>query len=238
MKLLRTAECGILVAAVLLLGFRAKVVAAPFRVNTIGLFGPDLVDGFEDLSVGEVPGILVRNGFSVGESFAGQDVSGGEGTSFEAIVGSPSGPLRLNVPVSGDGIMVLETIQPNIRLAGMANGTGNDDVGEGALAFLFDMPARAFALSFSSDQADTIQLAAYDSDGHLIDLLIVPRSVRPISFISDTAAVKGFSITNTDLGGITVDFLQLISVPEPTAITFAVLAGICMASLRGYGVRR
>jgi hypothetical protein len=202
------------------------------RTNSVSLFAPDLVDGFQDLSVGQLPGILVRDGFSIGESFAGQTVDGGNGAGFETIVGAPTVPLQLNTPTAGDGLYVSEAINGNRTLAGLANGITNDDIGEGAISFLFDHPARAFALSFNSDDDDAIWLVAFARDGSVVDSLFVPRSLRPISFISDNVGVQGISITNVDELGITVDFLQLIHVPEPCTLLFAGVAGLGLLAFR------
>jgi hypothetical protein len=178
-----------------------------------------------------VSGVLVRSGFSVGESFLGQSVTEDTGTGFELLTGTPAFPLQLRVPASGNGISITETITGNRQISGLSQGVTNDDIGEGAISFLFDIPATAFALSFSSDQADTMRLLAYDEHSQLIDSLVVPRSVRPISFISNGAAVKGLSITNNDPGGISVDFLQLILVPEPSSMAL-LLVGCSVQLLR------
>ncbi len=179
--------------------------------------------GFETLPQRPEPGFnldapMRANGAWLGERFAGQTV---RGAPFDTLHGAPRAPLSVlpgrrdrNLSVArhrGFGSNALFPLGPR----GFPNLDGR---GEGAAAILFNRDQAAFGLRVHSDylnpaglirERGLVRLRLYTRSGALIgevevqlDYGITEIGLRRTGDIPDIA---GFTITNTDPGGIAID---------------------------------
>ena len=182
---------------------------------------------FEGFDAGAEPGkemsrLVSGAGGSVGAAFAGQRrttngiaSSAGQHFEFDQAQG-PALPLRL----SGDGSFVIAwhrgfgsdaALPVGPDGAGRASGRG-----EGTLAVVFEDDQTALAFRLHADYPDplgarppagTAQVSFFARDGAILETTIIPlhHGVMTLGFETVDTGIAGFTIGNTDPGGIAVD---------------------------------
>jgi hypothetical protein len=198
--------------------FSGLAMAGPITV-TVGTAPFSIVDTFT-LPDGEISGIYSTFNTKIAESFAGQTVSGGSGSSFETVSGVPINPLTLLVPAAQDGVYI--TLG---RLAGLAQGLGFDDIGEGLMSLLFTLDQSTMGFSLVGGNGGSCTLDFFARDGSLIDSVAVTNlSNLDYTFTSAGTLFAGISISNTDPAGIAIDNLRISSVVAPLPGSLVLLA--------------
>jgi hypothetical protein len=208
----------IFLAAVLacLFLFSGLAVAGSITV-TVGSAPFPIVDSFT-LPDGEISGIYSTFNTQIAESFAGQTVSGGGGTTFETVSGTPTNPLTLLVPAGQNGVYITAG-----RLGGLAQGTAFDDIGEGLMSLFFTLDQSSMGFSLVGGNGGSASLYFFARDGSLIDSVVVNNLANiGYTFSSSGPLFAGITISNEDLGGIGIDDLRISnavsSVPIPGAV--------------------
>ena len=211
--------------------------------------------GFSGLASPYVDSTLGVSGMTVGKRFAGQQNGVNPvlfnffiaDSNFETLIGSPTGPLALEVGTPGRNLYVgadsassLPSQGRMLSSVGPGNPTyGGTGVAEGTLAFLFDVDQSALAFKILAQQvwggnngADRTIMTFYRRDGSLIDTITLVSTdtlVMPLGFSRDggIADIAGMTISTTDINGIAVDdFRYTSNVPTPGAIALLGLAGL------------
>ena len=196
--------------------FSGLAVAGPITV-TLGSAPYPIVDSFT-LPDGEISGIYSTFNTKIAESFAGQTVSGGGGTTFETVSGTPTNPLTLLVPGAQNGVYI--TIG---RLAGLAQGIGADDIGEGLMSLLFTLDQSDMGFALVGGNGGNAFMDFFARDGSLIDSVVVNNLANiDYTFSSSGLLFAGITISNNDDAGIGIDDLRISHavpiVPIPGAV--------------------
>lgn len=206
--------------------FAGLAVAGPITV-AVGPAPFSIVDSFT-LPDGEISGIYSTFSTKIAESFAGQTVSGGAGSTFETVSGTPSNPLTLLVPAAQDGVYI--TLG---RLTGLAKGLGFYDIAEGAMSLFFTLDQSSMGFSLVGGHGGNAYLDFFARDGSLIDSVLVNNLFNTdYTFSSSGPLFAGITISNDDPGGITIDDLRISVVPIPGAFW---LLGSGLLGLAGLG---
>ena len=191
-------------------------------------------------------------GLVFGKSFDGQSVGSvsSGGGQFDTLSGGPTPGLT---PVAGSTLQNLYTEQPDnggvlhpgnvgtsseAFLAGVGPaGIQSYDagIGEGSLAVKFGdgtsplFRATAFGFDVVGADGGSAIVTAYGFDGGLVgSVTLTSLADGPVAFASGSglADIAGFTVTNTDPGGIGIDHVRVV--PEPAA---AVLMGVGLAGM-------
>ena len=179
-----------------------------------------VVEDFSSFASGEVPGILVVPGARIAEDCFGQTTTE-QGSGFELTTGFPSNPPTLRTPPAHDGVYVhVFTALSNV--SGMAQGDTIDDIGEGALTIVYDLPQQQLGLRITgSNGSGNATFRAFASDGTLIGQAIVASSPdRDLTISSGGAPIRALTFTNTDPLGLALDDLRHIVPAGPSAYCF------------------
>lgn len=192
------------------------------------------------------------------ERFIGQPLSfNGD---FDVLSGAPAGPLRLQVGTPDHNLDAISDIFGSVILAGVGPvgyspalpliSPDYDGIGEGSVAALFasDYSGVAFDV-FGVDGGGSMTVDFFRRNGSLIDSITIPTGPLlsgPISIsvafqrVSGSNDIAGFSISNTDLGGLGYANFRLgtsLNAPAPAlssgtlALLSAVLGLVGMVAL-------
>jgi hypothetical protein len=162
---------------------------------------------------------LTAPGLALGESYAGQAVTG---TPHDRLVGAPRGPLALAPAAPGQGLATAYHAgfgSNALFPLGPAGFPAIEARGEGAVALLFADDVRALALKIHADYPDpfgtrpppgTATLSFFDRAGGLIDRheITLVQGVLGLGFVSTGPGFAGVTITNDDPGGIAIDDIR------------------------------
>lgn len=174
---------------------------------------------------------IVGSYAQIGESFVGQNVTvlGGFGSSpngFEFVSGMPSGPLTLQAAQNSSVI----TWQGN-ELQGLLSSTSlvKENVGEGAISFLFLTDLTEFGLDLLRFDGGTVTMQFFDRAGaHFDTISFAAIGAGPYTFRSSdgVSLFAGVTITNADDSGIAIDNLRLVPIPATILLLCSGLAGL------------
>jgi len=233
-KISRGAVVGL--GLVLAVGFAQ---AAPInQVNYGDLLGTQLIT-FDDVPGGGAPGtnydgILASGGASFAERFVGQ--SNTPVGVFDALSGTPSGPLALAIGAAGENLNVFLNAGTNVLTGlGPLGFPDFDAVGEGSIAVLFANDQSEFGFQLVGGNQGTATIDFFRRDGSLIDRIVLAGladSFYGFSRDGGLADIAGISIFNDDPGGIGFDNLKYdvatTQVPEPSALVLLLSGGIAL----------
>jgi hypothetical protein len=215
----------------LLFLFAGLVGASPITM-TVGPAPFSIVDSF-GLPDGEIPGIYNTSDLMIAESFAGQMVSGGPGASFESVSGSLTNPLTLLVPAAQNGVYITSG-----RLAGLAQGLNDIDIGEGLMSLLFTLDQATVGISLVGGNGGSCTLDFFARDGSLLDSVALTNLANlDYTFSSAGPQFAGITISNTDPGGIGIDNLRFDPpsdsvVPLPSSLVLLASGSLGMLAFR------
>lgn len=179
----------------------------------------DGVITFDDVVGGSPPGtnydtVFESDGADFAERFVGQTrttVSAG-GYDFDALSGTPSSSLALQVGDPGKNINILQT--PECGLTQVLNGLGPvgypsfNAIGEGSFAVLFDFDQSEFGFRICGGDGGSLTIDFFKRDGTLIDQIVLSGlgdQVYAFKRAGGVRDVAGVSIWNTDPAGIGID---------------------------------
>lgn len=176
---------------------------------------------FDDLRSSGGPGhpvdeVLVLDGASIGEHFAGQTVTGLG--AHDDVSGTAFAPLTLMPGPAGQNFSVVHfSGQTVINGYGMSGFPKRDAQGEGALAVLFESDQSAFGFDLRGGEAGAARVDFLRRDGsHISAIVVEPTGEFSIAFLrSDGEAdIAGFIVTNTDPQGLAIDTLRFGKPPD------------------------
>lgn len=157
--------------------------------------------------------ILTFPGASIGERFAGQELS--SVNRFDVLATVATAPLRLLAGNPGNNLSVEArgSRQNTLYGLGPVGFAYKDGAGEGAVAMLFNADQTAIGMSFELEMAyagspppGAVQLAFFGRDAALIGEISFSGQGRTRGCFQATGAgIAGVSITNTDIQGISID---------------------------------
>ena len=158
-----------------------------------------------------------------GESFLGQIVTlvRLDRDLHDGLSGAPIAPLAI-APPSTRWHLTRERLSHGRTVTLMGNGPRGfvqAGIGEGSIAVMFDIPQNMVALTYDAALPQEVQkgrgtmtIEFFDSSGSLIATRtekLRHRGYRAYRTISGRDLIKGFSITNTDPGGIAIDDVHM-----------------------------
>ena len=208
------------------------IVISPSTLNTSD------IETFSDLSIpypGIIDTVLVRNGISFAERFAGQTVSSDVHWS-DVLSGMPTAGLTL---VAGAPSQNLAQTFGNNHSRVIAGRNELEDNGEGAVAVLFSVNQfeLGFSITGSTGFVGNAFVSFYRRDGSLIDTVTLASLADGAFAFRGSPAVPdiaGITITNDDTGGIGFDNFRYNAIPESStaALLACGLAGLAAARRR------
>jgi hypothetical protein len=159
----------------------------------------DFPGHYEVSGIHNIPGLG-----AAGESFDGQTVSEVDG--WEVVTGLPTSPCVLLVPGLHDGLYVYQN-----ELQGVANGTANEDIGEGAVSFWFGEDHFEMGLDVAKMNNGIVTLQFFTREGVPFESVTVSHEgSRSLTFLAEgDTAFACVSITNRDNAGVSYDNLRL-----------------------------
>jgi hypothetical protein len=198
-----------LVAALLFLFLRPASAAL---IEIVDISDLENITDFRSFGDGEDFG---TTGLFAGEKFVGQTVSfGGPVGKSELLSGAPTDPLTLD-----------PTTESICHFPGQIAGEIDRSCGEGAISFIFEFDQSEIGIEFDGvGGGEEIFIDFYRQDGSLIEsfTLLPPGDNVQFGFqlLATEPQIAGFSVTNEDIAGITIDFLMFgaVSVPEPSSL--------------------
>jgi hypothetical protein len=223
----------ILCASALVIGLASSATADPInQVDYATLAGTELIT-FDDVAGGFAPGtnydaIFESGNTAFGESFVGQTRS--DAGSFDALSGTPSGPLALQVGAPGQNLNVfVEGASQVLTGLGPIGFPSFDAIGEGSFALLFDFDQSEFGFQLVGGNGGTAFVDFFMRDGTLIDSITLGSLSSAFYGFSREGGLKdiaGISIYNDDPAGIGFDNLKHdvagipdTTIPEPSTFT-------------------
>jgi hypothetical protein len=181
---------------------------------------------FEDIK--DVPALgknydieLVSGGLILAERFSGQKLS--YFGDFDVLSGTPSNPLTLQL---GDDRRTLCILFDSITHSNVVAGLGLRGhsniraIGEGSIAVLFPSPQSQFKFDIIGvDGGGFATLNFFRADGSLIGTIVITPTDQTYGFrhANGTRDIAGFSIHNSDPGGISYDNICVASNALPVA---------------------
>lgn len=234
-------------ALVLAMGLAGVAQAAPVNVFVGTVAGGNQLVTFETVAGGAVPGtsynsVLTIGSISLAERFSGQNIAASG--DFDVLSGTPGGPLSLAAGAANSNLAVVAFGAGNQVIAGIGPGLypNGSAIGPGALAALFATDQSEMGFDIVGTNAGSANISFFRRNGTLIDSVILSSLTdTSFTFRRDGALmdIAGFSITNTDAGGIGFDNMRFnlgqppMGTPEP-----GTLALVGLALLGAYGVQR
>lgn len=210
------------------------------------VFGPTLIS---------FPDPFGATAITFGKSLAG--LSAGSvttgGGNYDLPTGTPTNPLAVVPGDSGTNLYIDTAVAGQLLRPpgsntpvgeGFISGIGpdgfpmNSALGEGSIAAVLATPVSTFGFDVVGADGGSAVVTAYRSDGTSLGSVSLSGLVDgAFSFRTDdnSAAIRGFLITNTDPGGIGIDHIRLsgAAVPEPRSVA---LLGVGLAA--AFGVMR
>ena len=171
---------------------------------------------FEDTRAGLGPGhivqgLLVLDGASFGERFAGQTLTANG--DHDEVTGLALSPLTLMPGAEGQNLSVVYFLGNNVLNGyGVAGFPKRNAQGEGAIAFLFDDDQSALSFQIRGGEEGAAQAVFYQRSGQeIMRMVLPPAGESAFGFIRLTgeADIAGVLITNTDPQGLALDNVRL-----------------------------
>ncbi len=228
-----------------------QAFATPIIVTPGSLSSSTGLITFDDVLGGVSPGtnydgILVSNGASFAERFAGQTISHSGGS--DILGGNPVGPLslqagepsrNLNVFLYNNTSNVLDGLGPAREEFPVEN-----TIGEGSFAVLFLYDQSQLGFDLVGGNAGNAYVSFFTRSGMLIDAITLSGLSENQSYAFSREGaysdIAGFSIYNNDPDGIGIDNIRLYvpvsAVPEPST-SLLLIAGLVGAGLLRMRVR-
>lgn len=168
---------------------------------TDGISTLPILANFDSLPTGQIFGILPVLGATIAEDCVGQTTTELPST-FEVTTGTPDDPPTLAIPPAQDGVYIFIG-----RVTGLAQGTGANDIGEGALTIRYEAPQREVGFFMTGRTSSPFSLFQFfASDGSYIDAVSIPSGPdRAITIRSSGLPFQVVTFTNTDPAGQTLD---------------------------------
>ena len=159
----------------------------------------DFPGHYEVSGIYNIPGVG-----AAGESFDGQTVSEVDG--WEVVTGLPGSPCVLLVPGLHDGLYIYQN-----ELQGVANGTANEDIGEGAVSLWFEEDHFEMGLDIAKMNNGIVTLQFFTREGVPFESVTVSHDgSRSLTFLAEgDTAFACVNITNRDNAGVSYDNLRL-----------------------------
>lgn len=222
-----TIRCGVLALA-------AAAGAASAQISQVNYF---LLSGtgsesFEGFAGGGAPGtnydgVVSNANVSFGERLAGQTL--GFVGQNDQLGGSPTGPLSVAVGAAGQNLNIFVNNDSNVITGLGRTGYPNfDSIGEGALAFVFNVDQGEFGFQLVGGDGGSAFLDFFARDGSLIQSITVnglSNSFYGFRRDGGLEDIAGVSIWNEDGGGIGLDNLRF-TIPAPSAAGLLGLAAL------------
>lgn len=220
-------------ALVAALSVPVLVTAAPIEQILYGDVAGTRIITFEGL--GADPGgdnydyVLVINGTSFGERFAGQTLSSPDDV-FDVLSGEPSSPLTVIAGQEKQNISVIFDADANSTVLTGLGPLGYpevDAIGEGAFAVRFERLQSQLGFQIVGGGGGSATVDFFRLDGSRIDTIVLSGLGNAFYGFSREGGVEdiaGFSVFNTDPGGIGLDNLKFTpgtngqTVPEPSSL--------------------
>ncbi|MFK7868544.1 MAG: hypothetical protein AB8B58_04815 [Roseobacter sp.] len=170
---------------------------------------------FDNAHAGYGPGqpvrdLLVLDGASFGERFAGQTITA-DGN-HDKVSGRPLPPLTLMPGVKGQNLSVVYFGGNNVLNGyGVAGFPRRHAQGEGAIAFAFENDQSALAFHIRGGEAGTVQVMFLRRDASIIHQMILPPAgEHAFGFVrqENIDDIAGVVITNVDPEGLAIDNLR------------------------------
>lgn len=205
------------------------------QVPYAGLTGTGF-EGFEGLLSDAGAGVNYNGPISnvnltFGESLTGQTVV--PAGDFDTLVGNPNGPVSVAIGLPNQNLTVLDFGGSNVIVPNGPAGHPNfNAVGEGSLAFVFNVDQGEFGFQLVGGDGGDAVVSFYDRAGNLIDSELVTGLANSFYGFSRDGGINdiaGVTITNNDGGGIGLDNLRF-TIPTPGAMALFGFAGL--ASIR------
>ena len=166
---------------------------------------------FDGLEGGDNPGtnydgVVKNGGLGFAERFEGQTL--GANGDFDAVTGTPTGPLHLQVGAPGQNLDVFSYVTNVLAGLGNVGFPELDAIGEGSIAICFPSPQSGVSFDLVGGNGGTATLAFYRADGTLIDSVVI-SGLADLRYAFATAngqrSIAGILIQSTDASGVGID---------------------------------
>lgn len=163
-----------------------------------------------------IPDVLVLDGASFGERFAGQTLS--SNGDHDVLSGTVLPPLTLMPGDEGQNLSVVYFAGNNVLNGyGVAGYPKRHAQGEGAIAFLFDDDQSALSFQLRGGEDGAATAVFYQRGGQeIMTMQLPPVGEFAFGFLRATgeADIAGVVITNTDPQGLALDNLRFAKPPD------------------------